>query len=53
MAEGGGGGRIRTCEARRRQIYSLLVLAAHPPLRVDVKLIVLKNRTDCTERGGP
>src|SRR4030042_2021810 len=28
-----GGGRIRTCEAVRRQIYSLLVLAAHPPLR--------------------
>src|SRR4030043_4372 len=28
-----GGGRIRTCAAVRRQIYSLLVLTTHPPLR--------------------
>ena len=34
MREGGGRGRIRTSVARKeRQIYSLLVLATHPPVR--------------------
>ena len=34
MRSGGGRGRIRTSVARKeRQIYSLLVLATHPPVR--------------------
>ncbi len=36
VRQGGGRGRIRTSVARKeRQIYSLLVLATHPPVRTE------------------
>ena len=46
----GGQGRIRTSVARKgRQIYSLLVLAAHPPVRPldsdDYAFLRLRRRT--------
>ena len=38
MQPSGGRGRIRTSVARKeRQIYSLLVLATHPPVRTGTK----------------
>ena len=52
---GGGRGRIRTSVARKeRQIYSLLVLATHPPVRAgesqDKKATVHQRSSDTITR---
>src|SRR5882762_138268 len=47
MRSGGGRGRIRTSVARKeRQIYSLLVLATHPPVRTGEGHCALAKRRD-------
>jgi hypothetical protein len=44
IANDGGRGRIRTSVARKeRQIYSLLVLATHPPVRKDRGIHASRN----------
>ena len=41
----GGGGRIRTSEGIRRQIYSLFPLAAREPLHKMVPMVELESTT--------
>jgi hypothetical protein len=51
----GGRGRIRTSVARKeRQIYSLLVLATHPPVRTVERafLSVKRHPHDCVIHAG-